>query len=894
MLCFTLLCQACQKAPAPAPIAIDLFGCTEVDRDHACWISAPRQRVRFWHPAHTATITVALDARTTTVARSTSEGGALIEIELPFPPPSRLSVEVEDGAARAHGEVPLVRYDLVPDLAEANRIRRSGGAARAETLTRPYLSAADPVVRSVALGIAGRLALAKGENQAALALLGEAIALDARLGLRSREILDRSAKAYLETNVTNDYTAATRTLAATATLAQGFDEGRVRIAGAAAGLRNAVGDYRRALTELRTIRRAAARARFGDNDLELLDREVTALRAMGRHEDLPELLKRLLALEPSVVLCLRPPLLEGVARAAWEAEQAGVRLPPELPSSRSLFQRVEAMRRTDCPGPGHAALAVLAEMEAVQGDPREALRLGHQALEEEGTRISIGGVRAAFAVGLAHLALHQPAQALEAFTQAERTNAKLVRRVEVWGLRLRHGQALEALGRTKEAIALYEAGEVETEREAPFLPLGEGQSSFAALRRGSGDRLIALHLDQGRAEAAFLAARRRHARTLGLLERSARLAALEGLEAARWEEALSRYRTQRDALEREAAEDWKLAAAELKDRQRERQERVRKLGEECDAVLLGGAKAPSTTPRRVPEGTLALAYYDLGDALVSFAATSAGLRWHRSAPIDTSAPPALLGAALLGPFAAELRRARHIVVLAEEGLGEIDVAALPFEGAPLLARAPITHSLDLSAAPREDVGAERAVVISDPRGDLPAARSETALVSERLRARGHEVLRLDGGAANHGAVLAALSDARTRFAHYAGHARFAGLDGQSSALLLAEEGTLLVTDILSAHRVPSRLILSGCETARSNGGPAEGLGIAQAFLLAGATEVVAARRTVDDATTAELMRLLYAGDPSEPLPQALRRAQLELSRDHALGTRWAAFRVLVR
>ncbi len=893
-----LLACACQRAPAsppPSPIAIDLFGCTEVDRAHACWVSAPRQRVRFWHPSRTATITVALDARTTTVARSKTDEGTLIEVELPFPPPARLIANIEDGQVRARGEVPLVRYDPVPDLVEANRIRRDGGAARAEILTVPYLGAEDPVVRSAALGIAGRLALARGEYGTALELLREAIALDSQIGLRSREIVDRGVKAHIETNLSHEYVAAVGTLASTATLADAYDEGRLRIAGTNASLSFAIADYRAVLRELHKARRIAERTAVLEPgaEFEFLQRELFALRAMGRFHDVTALLPKTMALESMIVLCLRPQLLETAARMAWDAQGAGATLPPDFPSIRSVFQRVERMRRVDCPGPDHAlAMANLSEFEAERGDPKEALRIGRAALQEVDA-YSIGGVRAAFAIGKAQLALHRPGEALEAFAQAERINEKLVRRVEVWGLRLSHGQALEALGRTREAIALYEDGEEAIEAEAPLLPLGEGQTSFAKLRRASSDRLIALRLRQGRADLAFLVARRRHTRTLGLLARSAKLAVIDGAEAARWQRALARYRVEREALEREASEDWKLATAELKLRLRQRQGRVSRLLEELDEGLLGGPKVRTSSELRVPQGAVALAYYRLSEDFVAFGSTSTRLRWSRGRTIAPEATPEALANTLLEPFRAELLQASQIVVLAEEGLETVDLSALPFAGAPLVARAPITHSLDLAPGTRPEETGHQALVVGDPRGDLPNARSEAAHVAQALQQSGLEVLRLDGSLATHSAIAAALADARTSFAHYAGHARFAGLDGQSSGLLLAGEATLLVTDVLSAQRVPSRLVLSGCETARSTGGPAEGLGIAQAFLLAGASEVIAARRPVDDATTAQLMRALYAGDPGESLSQALRRAQLEVFRGQR-GTAWSAFRILVR
>jgi hypothetical protein len=57
-------------------------------------------------------------------------------------------------------------------------------------------------------------------------------------------------------------------------------------------------------------------------------------------------------------------------------------------------------------------------------------------------------------------------------------------------------------------------------------------------------------------------------------------------------------------------------------------------------------------------------------------------------------------------------------VLAEEGLETVDLSALPFAGAPLVARAPITHSLELAPGTRPEETGPQALEGGDPRGDL--------------------------------------------------------------------------------------------------------------------------------------------------------------------------------
>jgi CHAT domain-containing protein len=95
-------------------------------------------------------------------------------------------------------------------------------------------------------------------------------------------------------------------------------------------------------------------------------------------------------------------------------------------------------------------------------------------------------------------------------------------------------------------------------------------------------------------------------------------------------------------------------------------------------------------------------------------------------------------------------------------------------------------------------------------------------------------------------------------------------------------------------RAPSRVVLSACESARSgDDAPPEGLGLAQAFLTAGADLVIAPTRRVPDALAADLTRALYEqlSDPRGDAAEALRAAQTRLAREQP-GSDWPAFRVL--
>jgi CHAT domain-containing protein len=106
---------------------------------------------------------------------------------------------------------------------------------------------------------------------------------------------------------------------------------------------------------------------------------------------------------------------------------------------------------------------------------------------------------------------------------------------------------------------------------------------------------------------------------------------------------------------------------------------------------------------------------------------------------------------------------------------------------------------------------------------------------------------------------------------------------------------LSIDDILALERVPESVVQSGCEAALSAEDAAEGgVGLAHAFLLAGASTVIAPMRPVADEDASLVTTALYAAWPrSQDLITALQRASIELRRKMPQAD-WASFRALVR
>jgi CHAT domain-containing protein len=232
-----------------------------------------------------------------------------------------------------------------------------------------------------------------------------------------------------------------------------------------------------------------------------------------------------------------------------------------------------------------------------------------------------------------------------------------------------------------------------------------------------------------------------------------------------------------------------------------------------------------------------------------------------------------LATALFTPFRAQLAEAKVLTLYPSGGLDARDLHALPFDGRRLVEHLPVRYGIDLPGE-RTNLALplRTAFVVADPQGDLPESRAEAETLVHHLRDAGWSVEALVGPAATSLAFAAQLRRGHGLL-HYAGHGAFEGIDGWSSALPLAAGVAFGVSDVLASPSVPARVVLSACESGRSEpGGQVASLGLAQAFLVAGAREVVATTRPIRDATARLVAEHLHA-DPDEPLADGLRRAQ---------------------
>jgi len=174
-------------------------------------------------------------------------------------------------------------------------------------------------------------------------------------------------------------------------------------------------------------------------------------------------------------------------------------------------------------------------------------------------------------------------------------------------------------------------------------------------------------------------------------------------------------------------------------------------------------------------------------------------------------------------------------------------------------------------------------------GPLPASAAEARAVGDVV---------LLGSDATEARVRDALaSRPRWRAVHLACHA-FADPDRPAlSSVALSpagdDDGLLTAHEVLRSPLRADLVVLSGCDTGRGMAIRAEGhLGLARAFLLAGAPRVIASLWRVDDDATRALMEAFYARwKDGTSTAEALRdaRARVRAEPRWAHPRYWAAF-----
>jgi cellulose synthase operon protein C len=657
------------------------------------------------------------------------------------------------------------------------------------------------------------------------------------------------------------------------------------------------GDTRSALADLTSAGELASRAGLVRESLQAGELLGLQLQAVGRSSEafhLFERLRRTAGLSP----CDRAELLINQGWSwllAGETEETGRRLRDPIPLLEEA-SKIEERERTSCVAYNERLLGnllnlALAHLQAGElGGVRELLSRTEQmdryaTLTDRLWRLDLEA--------RLDLAEGHPDRALTKYQRLGDLAAASLAPESLW--RAAYGRALceRGLGRKRAALEALREADGLLEDESLQVPIHEGREGFLAQREKATGLHLQLLLATRRAGEALDLARRSRSRLLRQLARGDRLAQLTPAEQATWDTALGEFRQRRMAADEATTADWALPKDQLWRVLDERARRYAVAERSLDrafAVLGSAGRRDGALPPPQP-GEVTLAYHPIAGRWVGFAQIGQLVAVH---PFDLSpdvlASPGKLAAQLLVPFQAEIERARRVRILPYGALRGVDFQALPFAGDVLLAAHPVVYGLDLTT-PRDasPPAKPRALVVANPLLDLPQAAHEGEVVAAALRS-GWSVTLLQGPSATVEAVKAALAD--SDLFHFAGHGFFAGTGGWESDLRLAGGSRLTVADLLALRRVPRWVVLSGCETGRSSEAPIEGLGLAQAFVLAGSRAVIATTRTVEDRDAEAMVKDLYTHETGTPpdLAALLRQAQLAW-RKRDPNAHWASFRV---
>jgi tetratricopeptide (TPR) repeat protein len=658
------------------------------------------------------------------------------------------------------------------------------------------------------------------------------------------------------------------------------------------------GDYRSALTETQKAVEIAERLKLNLRRWIAEEQMALLLRGVGRTREAAELFERLRRTAQSADACYEAQLLANQAWATLLSREAGERLGDPTP----LFEQALATYQT-CPSfsldKRVNLLTNLALSQLQEGRLDRAKDLLDEARELEPHPPLPQTLWWLDLEARIALQEEQPAEALRLFERLE----ELARGTSSPDGQLRavFGQARSQRSLKEETAALVTLRRAEEllDEQSLQVPIHEGRETFMATRQAIVSLHVEILLDQGRTAEALDVARHSRSRMLRQLERSDRLASLPPDRRSRWERLLTHYQERRAALEERAQDDGRLPADQLRREQAARQAEMESLKEILDQAFLMLDDAPGARDEALPPprpGELLLTWCPLSRGWVGFAANGRTIATYRfDLPGGALLLPGELSRRLLLPFREEIAKAPRLRILPAGPLQGVDFHALPFEGDVLLARRPVVYGLDLpvprgSAQPT----GRRALLVADPRDDLPGTLSEARTVRKALEDGPHpwRTEELQSRDASAEAVRRRLT--QVDLLHYAGHGTYSGFGGWDSSLLLAGATRLTLGDLLALDRVPAWVVLSGCDTGRTSIEiPVESLGLAHAFLLAGSRAVIASVRPADDRTVPAFFTGLYQRlDRETDTAVAFQQAQLAW-REQNPGADWAGFRLFV-
>jgi tetratricopeptide (TPR) repeat protein len=864
------------------PLKVTFAGCAAVVRGPVCQLADASRLVLWVEGPVDGHLAVSVDGRQVQAEAVAGEDGWTVAASVPA---DAGLLELVSGARRF--QLVLHPQASCPGVARARELAVQGELK--EALGHLEQPDSNPLCRGRNLGLRARLAMNQDQTDEAVGLFRESLARHKLDGNLSRQVEDGTALAHALLYKVFEFQGARKVLRDLSEPAVSYGEGRILLPYFRGQIAREAGDLREALRLFGQAATWAERLQAQDLRAALTQERADLLQVLGRNTEAGELLERLLTRSGSrLVPCSRADMLVNVGWLRLLRREEGDALEPE-----SVLIEALGIYRSECPQPADEAnVLVNLALAAIQGgrmDEAEARLQMARAVQDKPDPLVASWLQDL--TGRIALARSQPAIALQAYEAMH--EAAPVFSQEKWRACLGRAISLLRLGSLDKALEVFWLAEGQLDEQIRLIPMGAGRGAFLRDREQAARHLVDLLLRKGKIPQAVAAARRSRARVLWTMAGAERVSGLSGSDRIAWEDGLTTVRRLRGRLEEVEHRLQEAALDEQPSLESTRLGLEEALRAALDRAYLAvdnplGRELPISTPS---EGSLLLLYHPLPEGWAAFAVTRTDAAFNRIPRLPSLEDRAGLARVLLEPFAAQIDAAERIHIMVYGPLERVDFHALPWRGAVLVSQVPVAYALDLPGPVRDDARTLcQALVVIDPQGNLRAARRTAGEILAALEMKSCRVRVLRGLEASHRAVSRELASARVFF--FAGHARMGGREGWESHLLLAGGYRFGIPEILAAPVVPRQVVLAACESARTDeDARVQTLGLGQAFVMAGSSEVVAAARPLDDDTAGRLSTAIFA-QLDEDLGRALRSAQLQLRRE-CPGCDWAACRVLV-
>ncbi|NUN14273.1 MAG: CHAT domain-containing protein [Myxococcales bacterium] len=788
----------------------------------------------------------------------------------------------------------IVSRRVCPELLSAKEAQKQGDFVRAVSLLNQQPDDGG-ICRVLGQGQLARLSLAQNDVSSAVSHFWAALILALHNGAVSAYLNDSTALAYTLTHREQDFGSARAVLAVAGILAGADPVGRVRWIYQSGLLAQKTGDFRLALQMLTDAALWAERLGLVAVEVHCAQQLGELLAQIGRTEDSRKWLDQAERRVQSLGSCEQARFYTNVG---WSTYLSRAIDPQWQADPNPFFAKALQLHQTSCPGPSSLANAWLNRglgyWQNARGT-RADLAFVKQTLVEARQTGALSGEARDWSLWLeAMMALHDgmPHKARDTFRDMLTTvpaASELSYRVQI-GL----AHAYEDLSELAAADAAWAQAIDDIREGAKTIPLGEGRVGFLGRGLDAVVGRVVLAISQNRLDAALAIVLQSYQAGWNEVAISQRLNALSPTERDSLDRRLAYYRSLRRRETTLRANLHTAASDELLRLQTE----IEVVSSQADGVLdtaLGSVGKAVGLPPQPADNEVVLTVLPVESGYLLFGQTQETLSaWSYGVTVSGVEE----ASSLLAPLPADAKHTR-VRLIPVGNVFRLPIHAWSYQGGTLLDRFHVLWSLGLTTDGDLVEPSDRppkVVILGDSREDLSHARVEAMAMVDSARTAGVLTESLFGSDVTSAVFHRSLASAT--FLYVAGHGDRGGRDGLGASLWLTGNQQVDAGEILGQPRVPPLVVLSSCEGSAdvSQHGFVPGLGMAQVFVMAGASRVVASPTQINDRCAsiwATHFRDLRPWEGPDKMDDAYRTATLAL-RDTAPDCDWAMFRLLVR